>query len=83
MARELIENLSTSFKAEKYEDEYRKQLLELIHAKIEGEQIAIPQVAEKGKVVDLMEALKAAVEIAKKTTSEEKKTKKRKKAAGE
>ena len=83
MARELIENLSTHFKAEKYEDEYRKQLLEMIHAKIEGEQIAIPQVEEKGKVVDLMEALKASLEIAKKTTAEEKKSKKRKKASGE
>jgi DNA end-binding protein Ku len=85
MARELIENLATTFNAEKYDDEYRKKLMELIRAKIEGEQIAIPDVAEKGKVVDLMEALKASVEMAKKSTEGQEKParKKRKKAAGE
>lgn len=84
MARELIENLATHFEPKKYEDEYRKKLLELIHAKIEGEQIAIPEAAEQGKVVDLMEALKASVEMAKKATTEEKPSKrKRKKASGE
>lgn len=85
MARELIENLATSFNAEKYDDEYRKKLMELIRAKIEGEQIAIPEVAEKGKVVDLMEALKASVEMAKKSAADQEKParKKRKKAAGE
>lgn len=85
MARELIENLATAFDPQKYDDEYRKKLMEMIRAKIEGEQIAIPDVAEKGKVVDLMEALKASVEMAKKTTDGEAKAprKKRKKAAGE
>jgi DNA end-binding protein Ku len=85
MARELIENLATSFNPEKYTDEYRHKLMELIRAKIDGEQIVIPEAAEKGKVVDLMEALKASVEMAKKATKgEEKPTRKRrKKASGE
>ncbi|NLN06209.1 MAG: Ku protein [Firmicutes bacterium] len=84
MARELIENLAAKFEPEKYEDEYRKQLLDMIHAKIAGEQIAVPAAPRDGKVVDLMEALKASVEMAKKTAAaEEKKGKKgRKKAAG-
>ncbi|WP_040378538.1 non-homologous end joining protein Ku [Dethiobacter alkaliphilus] len=85
MARELIENLATTFEPEKYTDEYRKKLLEMIHAKIEGEQIAVPEVAAQGKVVDLMDALKASVEMAKKSSDKEKKParKKRKKASGE
>lgn len=85
MARELIENLATAFEPEKYTDEYRKKLMEMIHAKIEGEQIAVPEVVGKGKVVDLMDALKASVEMAKKTSVKEKKstTKKNKKAAGQ
>mgnify|MGYP004701642831 CR=1 FL=1 len=85
MARELIENLATDFNPEKYNDEYRKKLLELIHAKIEGEQIAIPETVAKGKVVDLMEALKASVEIAKKATGKAEKSAKRRrvKAVGE
>lgn len=83
MARELIENLATVFDPQKYTDEYRKKLLAMIHAKIEGEQIVMPEVAVKGKVVDLMDALKASVEMAKKTTSKEKPpAKKRKQAAG-
>jgi len=85
MAQELINNLATVFDPQKYDDEYRKKLIELIHAKIEGEQIAIPEVAAKGKVVDLMEALKASVAIAKKTADARDKParKKRKNAAGE
>jgi DNA end-binding protein Ku len=85
MARELIENLATEFVPDKYDDEYRKKLLELIRSKIEGEEIAIPEVETKGKVVDLMEALKASVEMAKKTGEVEVKQtrKRRKKAAGE
>lgn len=85
MARELIDNLAAAFVPEKYTDEYRKKLLEMIHAKIEGEQIAIPEVAAKGKVVDLMDALRASVEAAKKAAEqkEDKPRKRRKKAAGE
>ncbi|NLM45681.1 MAG: Ku protein [Firmicutes bacterium] len=84
MARELIENLAGKFEPQKYEDEYRKQLLELIHAKIAGEQIAAPAAPPDGKVVDLMEALKASVEMARKAAEEEEKKgrKGRKKAAG-
>jgi DNA end-binding protein Ku len=86
MARELVENLATTFDPEKYNDEYRHKLMELIRAKIEGEQIAIPEAAsQQGKVVDLIEALKASVEMAKKATKAEEKTtrKNRKKVAGE
>lgn len=85
MARELIENLASGFDPQKYTDEYRKKLLEMIHAKIEGEQIVMPEAAVKGKVVDLMDALKASVEMAKKATGKAEKppAKKRKKAAGE
>ncbi|MBS3943538.1 MAG: Ku protein [Dethiobacter sp.] len=84
MARELIENLAADFNPEKYTDEYRKMLLDLIQAKIEGEQVAIPEIEAKGKVVDLMEALKASVEIARKATGKAEKParKRRTKEAG-
>jgi DNA end-binding protein Ku len=85
MARELIENLATKFQPEKYDDQYRKKMLELIHAKIAGEEVAVPEVAARGKVVDLMEALRASVEMAKKTGGQDDKPakRKRKKTAGE
>ena len=85
MACELIENLATEFDPTKYQDEYRHQLLEMIHAKIEGQQIVAPEDPQRGKVVDLMEALKASVEMAQKEVKKQEKTtkkKQRKKAAG-
>jgi DNA end-binding protein Ku len=84
MARELIQNLASDFNPDKYNDEYRTNLLALIRAKVEGQQIAIPETMAKGKVVDLMEALKASVEIAKKAAGKPEKParKRRTKAAG-
>lgn len=65
MAVQLVSSLSTEFKPEKYTDEYRKALLDIIRAKVEGEQVTIP-VPREEKVVDLMEALKASLELAEK-----------------
>ncbi|MFW5995992.1 MAG: Ku protein [Halanaerobiaceae bacterium] len=63
MALELIENLTAAFKPEKYRNEYREELMELIRRKIEGREIETPEpVPEAEKVVDLMEKLKASVE---------------------
>ena len=62
MAKKLVENLSGPFDPERYEDGYRKELLDLIRRKIEGqpetERVAVPAA---GKVVDLMEALEASL----------------------
>lgn len=81
MARELVKNLTASFEPEKYTDEYRKAMLEIIEGKIAGEEIYTAPAAEKGEVVDLVEALKASVEATGKTASSKKgKGKSRKKA---
>ncbi|NLB51652.1 MAG: Ku protein [Syntrophomonadaceae bacterium] len=64
MAVNLIENLSVNFDPGKYEDEYRKALWELIEGKIVGREVSHVQVSEPTNVVDLMEALKASVELA-------------------
>jgi DNA end-binding protein Ku len=62
MARQLIEALSGHFEPERYHDEYREQLLEVIQRKAAGEEIvAEPTVEEPGKVVDLMAALEASL----------------------
>lgn len=66
MAIQLIENLATEFNPEKYTDEYRAKLTEMIHAKIEGEEIQeAPEAPRLGKVVDLMAALQASLEATK------------------
>ena len=65
MAVSLIESLSTDFDPSRYEDTYRQALWEIIEARIAGQEIVAPvPSAEKGKVVDLMEALKASVKLA-------------------
>jgi DNA end-binding protein Ku len=61
MAKSLVENLSDSFEPEKYDDTYRKELLDLIRAKAKGKKLPEPQEEEEGEVVDLMEALRASV----------------------
>jgi DNA end-binding protein Ku len=62
MARQLVEALSGDFEPDKYHDEYREQLMELIEKKAAGEEIvAEPLVEEPAKVVDLMAALEASL----------------------
>lgn len=62
MARQLIDALSTDFEPDKYHDQYREQLMDLIERKAAGEEIvAEPLVEEPAKVVDLMAALEASL----------------------
>jgi DNA end-binding protein Ku len=62
MARQLVTALTSEFAPDKYHDEYREQLLELIERKAAGEEIvAEPVVEEKGTVLDLMAALEASL----------------------
>src|SRR5438552_11256686 len=66
MAKSLVENLSEPFEPEKYDDQYRKELLDLIRAKAEGQPLPEPKEEEGGEVVDLMAALRESVEKTKK-----------------
>jgi DNA end-binding protein Ku len=62
MAKSLVENLSASFDPEKYDDTYRKELLQLLRAKAKGKPLPEPEPDEEGEVVDLMAALRESVE---------------------
>jgi DNA end-binding protein Ku len=61
MARSLVENLSEPFDPSKYDDTYRKELLDLIKAKAKGMDLPEPR-EEEAQVVDLMEALRESVQ---------------------
>ena len=62
MAGELIDSLTAPFEPQKYRDEYREQVLDLIERKAAGEEIAVQPVAqEPAAVPDLMAALEASV----------------------
>ena len=66
MAKSLVENLSEPFEPEKYDDTYRKEVLELIQAKAGGETRPEPAKQQEAEVVDLMAALRESVERTKK-----------------
>jgi DNA end-binding protein Ku len=66
MAEQLIESLSGDFEPEKYRDEYRERVLDLIERKAQGEEIAVqPAAEEPEKVPDLMAALEASIKAVK------------------
>jgi DNA end-binding protein Ku len=67
MAEQLIASLTSDFDPEKYRDEYRDRVLDLIERKAEGEDIAVAAApAEEAKPVpDLMAALEASIKAAK------------------
>jgi DNA end-binding protein Ku len=66
MAKQLVESLSGPFEPEKYADEYREAVLALIESKAVGDAIAVQEAAEPQPVPDLMAALEASIEAAKK-----------------
>jgi len=66
MAKLLINSMDTPFDPARYKDEYQARLRELIEAKISGKEVVAAEPESAGKVIDLMEALKASVEKAKK-----------------
>ncbi len=64
MARSLVDMLTAEFNPSQHRDEYRLALLELIEKKAAGQEIARPKPVA-GQVTDLMEALRASIEAAK------------------
>jgi len=68
MAEALVE--SATFEPNKYRDEYREQVLDLIERKAAGEEFELPTIAASAPaVVDLMAALEASVKAAKNARS--------------
>lgn len=82
MAKMLIEQLSAPFEPAKFEDEYRKRLMEAIEAKISGKQVVAAPAKPAENVVSLMEALQASLELARETAKKDLAKASRKKAAG-
>jgi DNA end-binding protein Ku len=84
MAKQLIDSLSSDFEPDKYRDEYREAVLEMIEKKAQGQEIAVQpeEEAEEAEVPDLMAALEASVAAAKgRSGSEPAKAKGRSKAS--
>ena len=66
MAVSLINQLSGKFDVSKYKDNYKDELLKLIHAKAKGQKIKAPEMkVVHSKTKDLMSQLKASLETPK------------------
>jgi DNA end-binding protein Ku len=63
LALRLIDELSNpEFKPERYEDEYRMRVLDLVNLKVEGKEVtAVGPEVQRAQVIDLMEALKQSL----------------------
>ena len=67
MAENLVGMMATDFEPSEYKDEYKQAVLKLVEAKVEKKEvIEAPEPEAETTVVDLMSALKASVEKAKK-----------------
>nr|WP_269086054.1 Ku protein [Actinopolymorpha cephalotaxi] len=72
MAESYIQTLETSFDPDRYHDEYRTALEVVLEAKATGHEVETPSAAApaKGEVVDLMAALQASVDEARRQRGE-------------
>jgi DNA end-binding protein Ku len=66
LAQSLVEALAAEFEPDKYKDSYRENLLQMIESKKEGKEIVATPEPHQEKVVDILEALKASLAVAKK-----------------
>ncbi len=64
LAVELLKGYRMAFRPEGWKDAYREALMGLIQAKIQGREVKVAPVAERAKVVSLMEALKKSLQEA-------------------
>jgi DNA end-binding protein Ku len=73
MAESLVASMVADFDPNEYADDYRAALQQVIEAKAEGHAVAVPGQAassDSGNVVDLMAALRASVDAAKRSRGE-------------
>ncbi|MGA2144380.1 MAG: Ku protein [Bryobacteraceae bacterium] len=61
MAKMLISSLEAEFEPQKYRDEYRENLRQMIEAKIAGRSVVETPAAQVAPVIDIMEALKKSL----------------------
>jgi DNA end-binding protein Ku len=71
MAEQLVETMTAEFDPSRYRDEYREALLQVIQAKVEGQELITPAPVEEGaNLVDLMKLLEASVKAATETRAQ-------------
>ena len=64
LAQQVIQSLVGEFVPEDFENQHRRDIREMLEAKLAGKEITRPEPVEETPVVDLMEALRRSVEQA-------------------
>jgi DNA end-binding protein Ku len=66
LAKQIIQQIAAeTWHPERYKDEVQDRMHQLIQQKVEGQEITVAPEAPAGKVIDLMEALKASLGMTK------------------
>jgi DNA end-binding protein Ku len=82
LAQTLVDSMTVKFNDIEMKDNYTDKLREIIEAKVEGKEVVVVE-EEAPKVVDIMTALKASIDAAKKKPMEKAKGETHKKAKAE
>lgn len=61
LAEQLVQTLATDFKPERYHDEFQERMKQLVEAKAKGQKIAVAPEQHRGRVIDIMQALKKSL----------------------
>jgi len=61
LAEQLVKTLETKFKPERYHDEFQERMRKLIEAKAKGKTVSAQPAKQKGKIIDIMQALKKSL----------------------
>lgn len=65
LAEKLIEQKSGKFDPSEFKDRYQDAVIEMVKAKIKGQEPVLAKAPERGKVINLMDALRRSLEDAK------------------
>ena len=65
LAERLIEQKSGGVRPERFRDRYRDAVIEMVEAKVRGQEPVLARAPEPGKVINLMDALRRSLEDAK------------------
>jgi DNA end-binding protein Ku len=65
LAEKLIEQKSGAFDPSEFKDRYHDAVVEMVRAKIKGQEPVLAKAPERGKVINLMDALRRSLEEAK------------------
>jgi DNA end-binding protein Ku len=83
MAGQIIDSMSREWNPKRYEDTYRIQVLDYLKKKAAGEEIVIEEEPEEqSNVTDLMSALEASLQAAKKTPAKKSSSRSRRSSSG-